>query len=163
MDFYGNPVSICFCRVIFPKVSLPKYQSKHAIFATDLSAHYVATLLHTRIAILRKFHHQFGMEPIKTKKAISAQGKTQISIGIHTIRSGTLLCAQWIAYDSNLLQAVCEGSGQTGRIKYQMLNGRTFHFVGFAVFFGKSMLVRMYTFLQFPFRSQFLFYLYKRH
>ena len=75
MDFYGNPV-ICFCIVISRKVSIPKYQSKPAIFATDLSAHHEDTLLH--IATLRKLHlvkDAINLEPGETKKAFSAPRK----------------------------------------------------------------------------------------
>ena len=42
--------------------------------------------------------------------------KTQISLGIRPVWSESLLCAQWVAKDSVLLQADSEDSDQTGRI-----------------------------------------------
>ena len=42
--------------------------------------------------------------------------KTQISLGIRPVWSETLLCAQWVAKGSVLLQADSEDSDQTGRM-----------------------------------------------
>ena len=98
-----------------PKVSVPKYQSKHAIFATDLSAHHEATLLHARIGIVKVRLvrcNQLGMEPGKTKKMISAREKKSDQ----HMHLGVLLYAQCVAYDPKLLQADSEDSGQTGPV-----------------------------------------------
>ena len=43
--------------------------------------------------------------------------KTQISLGIRPVWSESLLCAQWVAKGSVLLQADSEDSDQTGRMR----------------------------------------------
>ena len=43
--------------------------------------------------------------------------KTQISLGIRPVWSESLLCAQWVAKCSVLLQADSEDSDQTGRMR----------------------------------------------
>ena len=42
--------------------------------------------------------------------------KTQISLGIHPVRSESLLCAVWVPKGLSFLHADSEGSNQTGRM-----------------------------------------------
>ena len=53
--------------------------------------------------------------------------QTQISLGIRPVWSESLLCAQWVAKDSVLLQADSEDSDQTGRMRrlIWVFGGRT--------------------------------------
>ena len=61
--------------------------------------------------------------------------KTQISLGIHPVRSESSLCAQRIAKNPSFLHADSEDSDQLGRIPRLIwfFAGRTCHFVGFVV------------------------------
>ena len=52
----------------------------------------------------------------KTNKVDVRPAKTQISLGIHPVRSESLLCAQWVANDPSFLHADSEDSYQTGRM-----------------------------------------------
>ena len=58
---------------------------------------------------------------------------TQISLGIHPVRSETSLCTQWVAKDPSFLRADSEDSDQTGRMPrlIWVFAGRTGKFVGF--------------------------------
>ena len=71
----------------------------------------------------------------KTNKMTAHPAKTQISLGIHPVRSESSLCAQWVAKDSSFLHADSEDSDQTGRMPRLILvfAGRTCHFVGFVM------------------------------
>ena len=57
-------------------------------------------------------------EPLhdKTNKVTVHPAKTQISLGIRPVGSESLLCAQWVAKDSNFLHVDSKDSDQTGRI-----------------------------------------------
>ena len=80
MHFCRNPV-ICFCRLIPPKARVSKYLSKHAILATDLSAHNEVTLSH--IATSRKIrlvNDAISLMPDKTKMVIAAPRKHSVQL-----------------------------------------------------------------------------------
>ena len=53
---------------------------------------------------------------IKPTKWHVRPAKTQISLGIHPVWSGSSLCAQWITKDLSFLHADSEDSDQTGRM-----------------------------------------------
>ena len=61
--------------------------------------------------------------------------KTHISLGIRTVWSESLLCAQWAAKDPSFLHEDSEDSDQTERIPrlISVFTGRTCHFVGFVM------------------------------
>ena len=71
----------------------------------------------------------------KTNKMawIVCPAKTQSSMGIHPVRSASLLCTQGIAKDPRFLHADSEDSDQTRRMPRLILvfAGGTCHFVGF--------------------------------
>ena len=52
----------------------------------------------------------------KTNKMSVRPVKTQISLGIRPVWSGSSLCAQWVAKDLNFLHADSEDTDQTGRM-----------------------------------------------
>ena len=61
--------------------------------------------------------------------------KTQISLGIHPVRSEPLLFAQWVAKDPSFLHADRKDSYQTGQMSRLIWEfaRRTCHFVGFVM------------------------------
>ena len=63
----------------------------------------------------------------KTNKTSVRPAKTQISLGIRPVWSGSLLCAQWVAKDPRFLHADIEDSDQTGRMPrlIRVFAGRT--------------------------------------
>ena len=52
----------------------------------------------------------------KTNKMTVHPAKTQISLGIRPVWSGSSLCAQWVAKDPSFLHADSEDFNQTGRM-----------------------------------------------
>ena len=52
----------------------------------------------------------------KTNKMSGRPAKTQISLGIHPVWSGSCLCAQWVAEGPRFLQADSEDFDQTGQM-----------------------------------------------
>ena len=63
------------------------------------------------------------------------QAKIQISLGIGSVWSESLLCAQWVAKDLTFLHADSEDFDQTGQMPrlIWVFAGRTCHFVGFVM------------------------------
>ena len=70
----------------------------------------------------------------KTKKITVRPAKTHISLGIRPVNE-SLLCGQWVAKDTVILQADSEDSDQTGQLPrlIWVFAGRTCHFVGFVM------------------------------
>ena len=71
----------------------------------------------------------------KTNKKNVRPAKTQISLGIRTVWSESLLCTQCVAKDTSSLHADSEDSDQTGRMPrlIWVFAGRTCHFVCFVM------------------------------
>ena len=69
------------------------------------------------IRTCNKYHNKIIEPPRdKTNKVSMRPAKTQISLGIRTIWSESLLCAQWVAKDPNFFHADSKDFGQTGRM-----------------------------------------------
>ena len=71
----------------------------------------------------------------KTNKMTVRPAKTEISLLIRPVWSGSSLCAQWVAKAHSFLYADSEDSAQTGRMPrlIWVFAGRTCHFVGFVM------------------------------
>ena len=83
-----------------------------------MAAHISDRILDEVIDRLSKSHKTLVCEPPhdKTNKMTVHPAKTRISLGIHPVRSESLLSAQWVAKDPSFLHADSKDSDQTGRM-----------------------------------------------
>ena len=100
-------------------IDLKAFSFDFFIFKCSCSLIHVAEQGMTLLICLVLMHvHAHACEPRhdKTNKMSVRPAKTQISLGIHPVRSESSLCAQWVAKDPSFLHADSEDSDQTGQM-----------------------------------------------